>query len=252
MSKVLIIGFGTVGHNLAEELAPLHPDIYDKYKPEHNTRDPQGGYDVAFICVDTPYLPGKSVCDTSEVVNAIQENDAEIFVMKSTVLPGTVDRLCMETGKNIIFSPEYYGGTQHCNNFDFAFTILGGERRCCLKVQQLLQNVYDARHTFRITDAKTAELAKYMENAFLATKVGFCTQFWFTAGQIGVDYEELRELFVLDPRVGKAHTFVYDEHPFWSSHCLDKDVPAIAEIYRMPFLQGVIDFNDSMKKRFSE
>lgn len=93
MSKVLIIGFGTVGHNLAEELAPLHPDIYDKYKPEHNTRDPQGGYDVAFICVDTPYLPGKSVCDTSEVVNAIQENDAEIFVMKSTVLPGTVDRL---------------------------------------------------------------------------------------------------------------------------------------------------------------
>lgn len=42
MSKVLIIGFGTVGHNLAEELAPLHPDIYDKYKPEHNTRDPPG------------------------------------------------------------------------------------------------------------------------------------------------------------------------------------------------------------------
>lgn len=82
--------------------------------------------------------------------------------------------------------------------------------------------------------------------------MGFCTQFWYTAGQIGVDYEELRELFVLDPRVGKAHTFVYDEHPFWSSHCLDKDVPAIAEIYRMPFLQGVIDFNDSMKKRFSE
>ncbi len=156
---------------------------------------------MAFICVDTPYLPGKSVCDTSEVVNAIQENDAEIFVMKSTVLPGTVDRLCMETGKHIIFSPEYYGGTQHCNNFDFAFTILGGERRCCLKVQQLLQNVYDARHTFRITDTKTAELAKYMENAYLATKVGFCTQFWFTAGQIGVDYEELRELFVLDPRV---------------------------------------------------
>lgn len=112
--------------------------------------------------------------------------------------------------------------------------------------------MYDARHTFRITDAKTAELAKYMENAYLATKVGFCTQFWLTAGQIGVDYEELRELFVLDPRVGKAHTFVYDEHPFWSSHCLDKDVPAIAEIYRMPFLQGVIDFNDSMKKRFSE
>ena len=61
MSKVLIIGFGTVGHNLAEELAPLHPDIYDKYKPGHNTRDPYGGYDVAFICVDTPYISGQRV-----------------------------------------------------------------------------------------------------------------------------------------------------------------------------------------------
>ena len=37
--------------------------------------------------------------------------------------------------------------------------------------------VYDARHTFRIVDSKTAELCKYMENSFLATKVAFCIQF---------------------------------------------------------------------------
>lgn len=251
MKKVLIIGYGVVGHNLAEEIAALHPDIYDKYKPEHNTRQDGETYDVAFICVDTPYVPGESVCDTREVENAILENDAEVFVMKSTVLPGTVDHLAEVTGKTIIFSPEYYGGTQHCNNFDFAFTILGGNRPACLKVQQLLQDVYDGRHTFRITDAKTAELAKYMENAYLAVKVGFCTQFWATARKIGVDYEELRELFVLDPRVGKSHTFVYDDHPYWNSHCLNKDVPAIAETYSMPFLLGIIEFNEKMK-RFSE
>ena len=180
--------------------------------------------------------------------NSILENDADIVVVKSTVLPGTVDHLEEVTGKAVIFSPEYYGGTQHCNNFDFPFTILGGDRDDCLKVQQILQRVYDGRHTFRITGSRTAELAKYMENAFLATKVSFCTQFWSVAKQIGVDYEELRELFTLDPRVGKSHTFVYNESPFWKSHCLDKDVPAIAETYGMDFLLSVIEFNERMKE----
>lgn len=248
MKKVLIIGYGTVGHNLAAELSALQPDIYDKYKPDENTRQDGERYDVAFVCVDTPYVPGECVCDTREVENAILENDADIFVVKSTVLPGTVAHLEEVTGKTVIFSPEYYGGTQHCNNFDFPFTILGGDRAACLKAQQILQRVYDGRHTFRITDSRTAELAKYMENAFLATKVSFCTQFWSVANRIGVDYEELRELFTLDPRVGKSHTFVYDETPFWKSHCLDKDVPAIAETYGMDFLLSVIEFNERMKE----
>ena len=87
MKKVLIIGYGTVGHNLAAELSALQPDIYDKYKPDENTRLDGERYDVAFVCVDTPYVPGECVCDTREVENAILENDADIFVVKSTVLP---------------------------------------------------------------------------------------------------------------------------------------------------------------------
>lgn len=108
--------------------------------------------------------------------------------------------------------------------------------------------VYDARHQFRITDSRTAELTKYMENSFLATKVSFCQQFYFIASEMDVDYEELRELFVLDPRVNPSHTFVDRLHPYWSSHCLDKDVPAIADTYEASLLQEVIKFNENTKK----
>ena len=188
------------------------------------------------------------LCDTSEVKNAITENEAEIYVIKSTVSPGTTEQLRVKTGKRIIFSPEYYGGTQHCNNFRFDFTILGGERKACIEVIQALQHVYDARHQFRITDSRTAELTKYMENSFLATKVSFCQQFYFIASEMDVDYEELRELFVLDPRVNPSHTFVDRLHPYWSSHCLDKDVPAIADTYEASLLQEVIKFNENTKK----
>ena len=248
MKNILIIGYGVVGHNLARDLAKLNPDIVDKYKEGVTTKVEGKHYDIAFICVDTPYVFGKSTCDTTEVVNALHENDAGIYVFKSTILPGTVDKLVEETGKRIIFSPEYYGGTQHCNNFNFNFTILGGERKACKEVIQVLQGIYDGRHIFHITDAKTAELTKYMENSFLATKVSFCQQFHRVANEIGVDYEELRELFLLDPRVNPSHTFVYDDHPYWDSHCLNKDVPAIADAYNCELLKAVIAFNEHQKQ----
>ena len=241
---ILIIGAGTVGGNLQKELAVLKPDIYDKYK---NIDTRRGGvhYDAAFVCVDTPGAD----CDISEVRAAITEHDADVFVIKSTVLPGTTEELASETGKRLIFSPEYYGGTQHCNNFSFPFTILGGEKKDCVKVIQILQHVYDGTHQFKITDAKTAELVKYMENSYLAMKVSFCQQFYDIAEKTGVCYEELRELFVLDPRVEPSHTFVYRDRPYWDSHCLNKDVRAVAEKYDAPLLLNIIAFNEGRKSR---
>ena len=242
--SVLIIGVGTVGGNLSRELAALQPQLYDKYKGI-DTRQGGAHYDVAFVCVDTPGVD----CDITEVRAAIMEHDADVFVIKSTVLPGTTERLAKETGKAVIFSPEYYGGTQHCNNFSFPFTILGGEKAACVKVAQILQRVYDGTHSFRFTDARTAELVKYMENSYLAMKVSFCQQFFDIAEKAGVCYEELRELFVLDPRVEPSHTFVYRDQPYWDSHCLNKDVPAIAGSYDAPFLKAMIAFNEARKNQ---
>jgi len=246
--SVLIIGYGVVGKNLERDLKKLNPDIRDKYKVDCNTFDKNKVYDFAFVCVDTPFNE-KGDCDTSEVYNAIKENRASVFIIKSTVLPTTTEYLIKQTGKKIIFSPEYYGGTQHCNNFDFNFTILGGEKEICRLVIQMLQKIYDGRHKFVITDSRTAELTKYMENSWLATKVSFCNEFYNFAENLGIAYEELRELFLLDPRVNPSHTFVYKDKPYWDSHCLNKDVPAIANYQNSKFLKSVIDFNISQKNK---
>lgn len=246
----LIVGYGVVGHNLHKELAKLNLDVYDKFKVDNNTkRDIK--YDYAFICVDTPYND-KGYCDMSAVEDAIVETNADILIIKSTVLPGSTEQFSRKYNKRIVFSPEYYGGTQHCNNFNFNFTILGGDKETCCEVQQILQSVYDGTHIFRIVDSKTAELVKYMENSFLATKVSFCNAFYEIAKSIGVHYEELRELFVLDPRVNPSHTFVYDDAPYWNSHCLNKDVPAIAYNSNNEFLENVIKYNNQQKQKYQK
>lgn len=248
MSKnILIVGYGVVGKNLHKEIMKSgNVDIYDKYHVSCNTKKTDVKYDFGFICVDTPLNENEDGLIIDEVRNAVLENDCEIYIIKSTCNLGTVDLLKKETGKRIIFSPEYYGGTQHCNNFDFDFTILGGKKEDCIEVVQLLQNCYDARHTFRIVDSKTAELVKFMENSWLAYKVSFCIDFFEICKKYNLNYEELRELFVLDPRVNPSHTFVYKEHPFFESHCLDKDVPAIANSENISSLKKILKNN---KKR---
>jgi len=243
--SVLIIGYGTVGKNLEKELKILNPDIYDINLIMFNTKK-DIKYDFAFICVDTPLMNDYSL-DITQVKNAINDNDADIYIIKSTCPLGTVNKLKEETGKRIIFSPEYYGGTQHCNNFTFDFTILGGDKKDCIEVIQLLQECYDGRHIFRITDSKTAELTKFMENSFLATKVSFCNQFYKICEKENINYEELRELFILDKRMGESHTFVYKDKPYWDSHCLNKDVPHIAYSTNSELLINICKFNDKNK-----
>ena len=244
MRDVLIIGYGIVGHNLASELFNLKPDIVDKYKKEYNTiRSIQ--YDVGFVCVDTPLING--IVDITEVENAVNEYNCNIYCIKSTCPVGTVEYLKDKTNKRIIFSPEYYGGTPHCNNYKFDFTILGGNKEDCLEVEQIILPCYDGRHIFRIVEPKLAEMVKFMENSFLATKVSFCQSYFNICENEGMNYDELRELFILDPRVNPSHTFVYKDKPYWDSHCLNKDVSSIANQYDNKFLKNIIEFNNSQK-----
>lgn len=249
MKTVLIAGVGNIGSRLYEEYAKLAPDRYDPYKDFNEKRDIR--YDFAFIATDTPMNEDGS-CDLSQVRQALGETDAEIYVIRSTVPPRTTEILRAETGKRIVFSPEFYGTTQHCdeNAFDFSFTILGGQKEDCNAVVQLLQEVYDARHRFRITDSTTAELTKYMENSMLAARVSFCVQFWEIAKEYGVSYPEMRELLLNDERFSRAHTFVYDEHPYWESHCFDKDLRAIARVSDAPLIDEVIRYNEKCKSRY--
>ena len=249
MKRVLIVGVGNIGGRLYREYGKLAPDRYDPWKGYDEKKD--GRYDFAFIAVDTPMCEDGN-CDLSQVRRALDETDAEVYVLRSTVPPTTTERLKAETGKRIVFSPEFYGTTQHCDEraFDFSFTILGGEKADCNAVVQLLQEVYDARHRFRLTDSTTAELTKYMENTMLAAKVSLCVQFWEIAKQYGVNYPEMRELLLEDGRFSRAHTFVYDDHPYWESHCFDKDLPAIAKASDAPLIEEVIRYNERCKARY--
>ena len=246
MKTVLIVGMGNIGQKLYNEYKALNPDCYDPYKRINTKKNIV--YDFAFIAVDTPSKKD-GTCDLSQVREAIQETDANIIVLRSTVPPTTTDTLSKEFNKHIVYSPEFYGTTQHSSpqSFDFNFTILGGDKKDTERVAQLLEKVYNCLHRFCFTDSKTAELVKYFENTMLASKVSLCVQFYNIARQFDINYSELRELLLQDERIGKSHTFVYEDTPYWDSHCFNKDLKALVNFANAPLIEDVIKYNDECK-----
>ena len=214
----VIIGYGVVGQNVAKIFRDA--DLHD---PAKNLRA-KGTYEVGFVCVPTD-SKDDGAADTSIVEAVVKEwrSRCKVLCIRSTVPPGTtfgLDGPC-------VFSPEYYGGTQHANAVDYDFVVLGGPRHLANIVAEQYKEVYPASLRIYYTDSTTAELVKYMENSWLATKVTFCNEFYRIAQAFNLDYDEVRELWLNDPRVNRSHTFVYRNHPYYDSHCLNKDVPAI-------------------------
>src|SRR2546421_4691945 len=184
----------------------------------------------AFVAVPTNRRPDGSG-DTSIVDATVSWLNTERIVIRSTVPVGTTDRLTRETGKRIVFQPEYGPGETPDHHFNdprrVNWVILGGDREDTVAVADLYKQAFSAELVIHQSDARTAELTKYMENCFLALKVTFCNEFYELAQQFGVDYNELRELWLLDPRIGRSHTFVLPDDRGFGGRCLPKDVAAM-------------------------
>jgi UDP-glucose 6-dehydrogenase len=94
-----------------------------------------------------------------------------------------------------------------------------------------------------------------MENAFLATKVAFVNQFYDLAQAFGVSFNELREIWLADERIGRSHTIVTEERGY-RGRCLPKDMAAIIHEARKyggaPLLEAIDRYNDEVCRRADE
>lgn len=250
--KVGIVGAGAVGAAIAK----LFPDavLYDEPKGV-GSREAINKSEVAFVSVPTPQGQ-RGACDTTIVETVVRWIEAPVIVIRSTVSVGTSRRLAAETGKRIVFQPEYGPAETPDHPFNdlrkVRWIILGGEQEDTAVALRAWQEVYSADITVMQTTWETAELCKYMENAFLALKVTFCNEFYELAQRFGVDYSELREAWLLDPRVGRSHTFVLPDKRGYGGKCLPKDLAAIIESaehagYAPELLREIGRSNDRMR-----
>ena len=255
-----IAGYGFVGtavHRLLGRNAANTFAIYDKYLSEHSGTEALARLnlcDLVFVTVPTPYDLAQGGCDVSNVREVVDRLSVPVCI-KSTVPPGTIEALTAQTGKAIAYSPEYIGeqpGHPWPEADSAGFIICAGDPTACRLVRAAYRGGAIPPMRYVETSTAAAQLVKYMENAFLAMKVAFANQFYDLATAANVDYAELRDLFLLDDRVGESHTRVYAERGF-GGKCLPKDMNAIVAWARgradASLLAAALDYNTHLRER---
>ena len=228
-----IIGNGFVGEAQAFAFSPsADVRIYDidPLKATHNLEETLE-QEFIFVCLPTPMRPDGTQ-DLSFIENffgSIFPHKDQVFIIKSTVLPGTTESLSSRFGFNIVFSPEFL--TERTAKLDIltqARIILGGKEELTSRVKELFEGRFMNRH-FILTDSKTAEYIKYMNNTFFATKVSILNEFYRLAEIIGVNWQDAIHGFASDGRVGDSHLHVPgpDGLMGYGGTCFPKDVNAL-------------------------
>jgi len=238
--KIGIIGNGFVGSAILHGFI-LHVDdimIYDKDRKRstHSIKELVNHSDIIFVCVPTPMFESGE-CDLSiveSVVAELSEYDSisqKVIVIKSTVVPGTVENLAEKyTKMNFVFNPEFL--TERAARLDFINTsriVLGSNKALALDI---VEDLYRMRFPYTKiikTGFGTAQLIKYMANCFFATKVSFMNEMYQVCEAIDGDWEKAMEGFITDGRIGNSHIDVpgHDGDMGFGGKCFPKDLNAM-------------------------
>lgn len=241
--KIGIIGKGFVGSAVKFGFSPnvgcdAETKVFDvnPQKSTHSLNEVVNDSDFVFISVPTPSDKNGKI-DLSILENCIENiskiatNDNTIFLIRSTIVPGTSSAL-QEKFPNIklVFNPEFL--TERSANYDFinqSRFILGGDATDVSKVSELYKWRFGKTISIIETNFETAELIKYMTNTFLATKVSFLNEMRILSDKVGANWEDAVEGFVRDGRVGHSHLNVPgpDGKFGFGGSCFPKDIQAL-------------------------
>ena len=199
---------------------------------------------LIFVTVGTPQKRNGEIDLTmiKNVTNKIgkllsKTKHKPIIIIKSTVIPGTtqnvilpilqrISRKNVGKGFGLLTNPEFLRETMAVNDTLHPHVIvLGGDNDIFLKkVRRFYSNLH---HSVPIvlTNYSTAEIIKYANNSFLATKISFINQIASICEEIpDANIDDVAKTIGLDPRIGNLFL---DAGPGYGGSCLPKDVKAI-------------------------
>ena len=238
-----IVGNGFVGSSVAFGFSPqtgcdADVRIYDKdeSKSTHTLSEVLDNSDFIFVSVPTPSDSDGSISldivyNIFNEINFLNKRYDNIILLRSTVVPGTTKRLQKKyPDLNIVFNPEFL--TERSAKFDFinqARFILGGEKKNTDKVEKLFKWRFGESIPVIKTNYETAEMVKYMNNCYFATKVSFLNEMYQIANKCSVDWDMAVEGFIRDGRIGYSHMNVPgpDGRLGFGGSCFPKDMQAM-------------------------
>jgi UDPglucose 6-dehydrogenase len=222
--------------------------------------------DITFLTVGTPPTK-KGEIDLSYVKQAISsiikilktKKTKHTVVIKSTVVPTTTTKIIypqFNKIKNIkvIVNPEFLRESLAIQDLLKPHLIVIGEKKSGdgLELKKYYENFYKKCPEILFTDLVTAEMIKYSNNAFLATKISFINSIANICQNIpNTDVKTITYAIGKDPRIGPLFL---NAGPGFGGSCLPKDLSALIDFSKKIhneslILKSVKAINDDQPKK---
>lgn len=194
--------------------------------------------EVIFIAVGTPQnAEGASdLRFVMEAVKAVRDQVTQpcLLVLKSTVPVGTADKVkeLLKGGKypiEVVSNPEFLKEGTAVNDFLKPERVIIGTDS--VEARQIMSDLYApyvrSGNPILFMGNRSAELAKYAANAFLAMKISFINDMSQLAEKVGADIQDVRRGIITDSRIGTQ--FLYPGCGYGGS-CFPKDVLSLIQV----------------------
>lgn len=256
-----IIGNGFVGsafihllktNNIPYQYYDTNPDKsqFNSLSDMITHSEQKNNHSYYIICVPTPSLPNGD-CDISIIsqvihhINTFSSKNSTIII-KSTVKPGTCSKF-QEYSKNpIVFCPEFLKeNSAQKDMYNSKFILFGTadgieDNTLCQKFREIFKH---NTHLEIITlKYEYPELFKYTLNTYLALKITYFNEIYNICEKLNIEYDQLKQLFHLDPRIGSYGITVpgLDGKFSFGGSCLPKESRA------MSFLQKELELSNDL------
>ena len=222
--KVGIVGCGFVGGALKAWLDANNPNVQVLVSdPPKGMNDDLSGIDVAFVQIHVPTEDDgtQDLTLMRQLIKALP--DVPVFV-RTTILPGTSERLSRETGRQVRYMPEFLSERTYIEDFRKQALVFTG-------AVDLLVKVFPGKK-FTVMSPLEAELAKYIHNVFGAYKVTYFNAAREYVEKMGGDWAKVHTGVLLSGYINDTHTYVPgpDGRFGYGGKCFPKDVNAFAKM----------------------
>ena len=220
------------------QLPFIEPGLEELFQKAHKNFKAQGSIeasDAYIIAVPTPVENGLKIADLEAVKNAsyaIQQviQDGQIVILESTVPPGTSEQLILpilrQNGVKTIYfvhCPERAIPGKTLYEMIHNNRVIGGvDKASSEKVKNLYASFVQG--DMFLTDVKTAEFVKLMENTFRDINIALANEFALLAEEANINVWKAIELANKHPRVN-----ILKPGPGVGGHCIAIDPMFLAE-----------------------
>lgn len=231
--------------------------------------------DLAIVCVGTPSMPDGShdmrfIAEVSRQIAAHIRSDSRRTPMtvtyRSTIRPGTMEGLIAPIFKaalgedfhnqiELVYNPEFLReSTAVQDYFEPSKIVMGtSDGQPNSTMTELYKNIPAPRFTVRFSEA---EITKFVDNSWHATKVAFANEIGRICLQLGISAATAHQIFVADTKLNISPYYLRPGGAFGGS-CLPKDVRALQHLSaecgaNTPLIDALLSSNNAHKFRLQQ